>query len=259
LVGIKNYQGTPRVVNAPLDLATKLKVLRRAMLCLLVLTVKMAHSNNVIEVIFAKEKPPIKPLANPDPTLPKQARFHVLNVHRAHLQLHMELLLAQIVVTIHTNLNPMRRNAFRSKKGTTNQVQQQKLNAQQVKPVLVVTKHAMIVKLVGIKNYQGTPRVVNAPLDLATKLKVLRRAMLCLLGRTVGTAQFMNVTKVIIAKEKPPIKPRVILDRMQPKQAQFYVLNVHRVHMLRVMHPQHAPNAMTMHTNQKHKQQVVSK
>ena len=142
---------------------------------------------NVTKVTIAKEKLPIKPLANPDSTPPKKGQLHVSNAHLEHTPTRLAQLLVRCVTLIRTNPNPMLQNAFKSKKGTTNRVQQQKLNAQQVKPVLVVTKRVKIVKLVGIKNYQGTPRVVNAPLDLATKLRVQRHAMLFLPGRTVGT------------------------------------------------------------------------
>jgi hypothetical protein len=45
----------------------------------------------------------------------------------------------------------------------------------------------------------ATPRVTNAPVDLATKPKVPRHAMVFLLVRTVGMAHFEHVKKVIIA------------------------------------------------------------
>ena len=184
---INIFPATPRVLNAPVDLATKPKVPRHAMVFLLDPTVGTVKCVNVKQVIIAPANPPIKPLVILGRMQPKQARLHVSNAHLEHTPTRLAQLLVRCVTLIRTNPNPMLQNAFKSKKGTTNRVQQQKLNAQQVKPVLVVTKRVKIVKLVGIKNYQGTPRVVNAPLDLATKLRVQRHAMLFLPGRTVGT------------------------------------------------------------------------
>ena len=82
-----------------------------------------------------------------------------------------------------------------------------------------------IVKLGRINIFPATPRALNAPVDLATQLKVPRHAMLSLLDRTVGTVKYVNVKQVIIAPVKPPTKPLVILGRMQPDQNQFRVLN----------------------------------
>ena len=67
---INIFPATPRALNAPVGLATKPKVPRHAMVFLLVRTVGMAHFRNVTKGTFVKVKPPIKPLANPDPTPP---------------------------------------------------------------------------------------------------------------------------------------------------------------------------------------------
>jgi hypothetical protein len=48
---------------------------------LLDFTILMVLLKNVIVVIFVKVKPPIKPLAYPDPTLPKQEPLPALNAH----------------------------------------------------------------------------------------------------------------------------------------------------------------------------------
>jgi len=101
----------------------------------------MAHFEHVLRVIFAKGKPPIKPLARPDPTPPKQDPLPALNVHRERMPTLLVPQFAKIVTTMHTNRHPMPRTAFSCKKGFTNQGQQPKSNAQLVKQELVVTKH----------------------------------------------------------------------------------------------------------------------
>ena len=123
---IKTYPATSRVLNAPVDLATKPKVLRRAMVFLLVRTVGMVHLKNVILVIFAKVKPPIKPLAHPDSTPPTKNPLLASNVHRASTLGLLAPYLAKSVTTMHTNPGPMLRNAFQCKKGSTNRDQQPK-------------------------------------------------------------------------------------------------------------------------------------
>ena len=56
-----------------------------------------------------------------------------------------------------------------------------------------------IVKLGRINIFPATPRALNAPVDLATKPKVPRHAMRCLLDPTVGTVKYVTVKQVIIA------------------------------------------------------------
>jgi hypothetical protein len=73
---------------------------------------------------------------------------------------------------------------------------------------------------------------VNVPLALVTEPKVLLRAMVFLLVRTVGTIKFVNVKLVIFAPEKPQTKPLVNLDRTQPKQVPSHALSVHPVRTL---------------------------
>jgi hypothetical protein len=106
----------------------------------------MVLQKNVIQDIFAKAKPPIKPLAHPDPTQPKKDPLHALNARPEHMPTLLVPYLVKIVTTMHTNQNPMRRNAFQCKKDSTNWVQQPKLNARRVKLEMVVTKRVNIVK-----------------------------------------------------------------------------------------------------------------
>ena len=81
---------------------------------------------HVIPVIIALVKPPIKPLAHLDPTPPIQDPLHALNVHPDRMPTLLAPYFAKIVTTMPTNPNPMPRNAFQSKKGSTNQVPQPK-------------------------------------------------------------------------------------------------------------------------------------
>jgi hypothetical protein len=114
---------------------------------------------------------------------------------------------------------------------------------------LVVTKRVTIVKLGRINIFPATPRALNAPVDLATQLKVPRHAMLSLLDRTVGTVKYVNVKQAIIAPVKPPTKRLVILDRMQPVQNQYRVLNVHRALLQHCLVPQLAKIVTMVPTN----------
>ena len=106
-----------------------------------------------------------------------------------------------------------------------------------------------IVKLGRINIFPATPRALNAPVDLATKPKVPRHAMVFLLDPTVGTVKCVNVKQVIIAPVKPPTKPLVILGRMQPVQNQFRVLNVHPGRMRLLLVPRLAKIVTLIPTN----------
>ena len=106
-----------------------------------------------------------------------------------------------------------------------------------------------VVKLGRINIFPATPRVLNAPVDLATKPKVPRHAMVFLLDPTVGTVKYVNVKQVIIAPVKLPTKRLVILGRMQPVQNQFRVLNVHPERMRLLLVPQLATIATLIPTN----------
>ena len=107
---------------------------------------------------------------------------------------------------------------------------------------MVATQHAKIVALDGFKIYQAILRVANVPVDLATKPKVPRHAMRCLLVRTLGMAHFEPVTRVIFAKVKPPIKPLAHLEPTPPTPVPSSVFPVHQVRLLH----QHKPlNAQT--------------
>ena len=155
----------------------------------------------------------------------------------------------RIVTTIPTNRNPMRRNAFQCKQGITNRAQQPKSNARRVKQEAVAMVRVTVVKLGRINIFPATPRALNAPVDLATKPKVPRHAMRCLLDPTVGTVKYVNVKQVIIAPVKPPIKPLVILGRMQPVPNQFRVSNVRPERMPPLLVPQLAKIVTTIPTN----------
>ena len=73
----------------------------------------MAHYDHVTRVIFAKVKPPIKPLAYLGLTPPKQDPLPVLNVRPEGMRLLLVPQLATIATLIPTNRNPMRRHALR--------------------------------------------------------------------------------------------------------------------------------------------------
>ena len=113
----------------------------------------------------------------------------------------------------------------------------------------MATQHAKIVALDGFKNYQAILRALNAPVDLATKPKVPRHAMLSLLDRTVGTVKYVNVKQVIIAPVKPPTKRLVILGRMQPVQNRLRALNAHPARMPTLLVPQLAKIVTVVPTN----------
>ena len=104
----------------------------------------MVLQKNVIQDIFAKAKPPIKPLAYLDPTPRKKDPLRALNVHLGRMPTSLGPYLVKNVTTMRTNLNPMLRNAFQCKKVSTNPVQQTKLFVQRVNPVPVVTQRAKI-------------------------------------------------------------------------------------------------------------------
>ena len=139
------------------------------MQCLQVLTISMVLLKNVIQVISAKAKPPIKPLAHPDSTPPNQDPLRALNAHPERMPILFVPKFAMLVPKIPTNRNPMLRIAFQCKKDSTNRAPQPKSNAQRVKQDVVATLRVTIVKLDRIKIYPATPRVANAPVDLATK------------------------------------------------------------------------------------------
>ena len=123
---INIFPATPRALNAPVDLPTKPKVPRHAMRCLLDRTVGTVKYVNVKRVITAPAKPQTKPLARPDPTPPTKDPLHALNAHPERMPTLLVLYLAKIVNVIPTNPNPMLRNAFQCKKGSTNRVPQHK-------------------------------------------------------------------------------------------------------------------------------------
>jgi hypothetical protein len=138
-------------VNAQVVLATQLKVLRHAMQSLLDLTVGTVKWANVKQVIIALVKPPIKPLVFLDRTPPKQDPLYASNAHPERMQIRLAPFIVKTAITIPISRNPMLRNAFQSKKGTTNPARQPKLNARRGKLEMVVMKRVKSAKLERIK------------------------------------------------------------------------------------------------------------
>ena len=224
-------------------------VRQHVMRYLQVRTVGTVHFENVFPVISAKVKPPIKPLAHPGSTPPKQDQLHALNAHPERMRPLSVPKPAKIAILILTNRNPTRRNAFQCNQGITNRAQQPKSSARRVKQAAVAMLRVTIVKLGRINIFPATPRALNAPVDLAIKPKVPRHAMVFLLDPTVGTVKYVNVKQVIIAPVKPPTKRLVILGRMQPVQNQFRVLNVRPERMPTLSVPKPAKIAILIPTN----------
>ena len=93
---------------------------------LLDFTILMALLKNVVQVIFVKVMPPMKPLAHPDPTPPTKDPLHALNALPECMPTRLVPHPANTAILIPTNLNPMRRIAFQCEKGSTNPDQQPK-------------------------------------------------------------------------------------------------------------------------------------
>jgi len=108
----KTFPATPRALNAQVDLATQPNVRQHAMPCLLVPTVGITHFNHVTRVIFAKVKPPIKPLAHLEPTPPTPVPSSVFPVHQVRL-LHQHKPL---------NAQTAPKGGFKKKKARTNAI-----------------------------------------------------------------------------------------------------------------------------------------
>ena len=158
----------------------------------------MAHFEHAKKGIFAKVKPPMKPLAHPDSTPPNQDPLRALNAHPERMPILLVPKPAKIVILIPTNRNPMLRNAFQCKKGSTNRAQQPKLNARRVKLELVATQRVKTVKKDSFRNYRATPRAANAQVVTTTKPKEPRRATLSPPVPIIGTKKFVNVIPVTI-------------------------------------------------------------
>ena len=77
--------------------------------------------------------------------------------------------LAKIVTTMLTNPNPMLRNAFQSKKGSTNRVPQPKLSVQRVNQGVAATQRVKIARQERSKARPATPPVTLAPADGAIR------------------------------------------------------------------------------------------
>ena len=100
---------------------------------------------NVKQVIIAPVKPQTKRLVVLGRMQPVPNQFRVLNVHPERMRLLLVPRLAKIVTAMHTNRNPMRRNAFQCKQGITNRAQQPKSNARRAKQEAVGVHRATIV------------------------------------------------------------------------------------------------------------------
>jgi hypothetical protein len=124
---------------------------------------------NVIKVIIAPVKPPIKPLVILDRMQPDQNQFRVLNAHPERMPTLLVPKLVKIVTVIPTNRNPMLRNVFQCKKGTTNRVQQPKSNARRVNQEAVATQRAKIAVKERSKTLQVKPPATTAPADGGTR------------------------------------------------------------------------------------------
>jgi hypothetical protein len=120
------YWATPRAMNVPAVSAMNSKVLRRAMLSHLghIFGTKKFENANQDIIVLAKHS--MKPLAHLDPTPPTKDPLDALNAHPVPLPTRLVPKLVKIVTLIPTNPNPMRRNAFQCKKGSTNPVPQHK-------------------------------------------------------------------------------------------------------------------------------------
>ena len=125
----------------------------------------MALLKNVIRVTFVKVGSPIKPLAHLDSTPPTKGPFCALNAHPGRMPILSVPYLAKIVTTMHTNQNPMLRDAFQCKKVSTNLVQPPKLFVQRVNPVPVTTQCAKTAEKERSKTLQVKPPATTAPAD----------------------------------------------------------------------------------------------
>ena len=92
---------------------------------------------------------------------------------------------------------------------------------------------------------------MHAPVDMLTKLKVLRHAMLSLLDRTVGTVKYVSAKQVIIALVKLAMKLRVHPDTTPPTKDPLHALHAHPECMPTLLVPQLAKIATVTHTNPK--------
>ena len=125
----------------------------------------MAHFINAKKGIFVQVKPPMKPLAHPDPTPPNQDPLRALTAHPERMLILFVPKIAKIVPKIPTNRNPMLRNAFQCKKGSTNRVPQPKSNVRRAKREVVVTQRVKIAGKEHFKAKQGKPPATTAPAD----------------------------------------------------------------------------------------------
>ena len=177
-------QATQRVVPAQMVMPIKHRNRRVATLSLLDFTMLMVLLKNVLQVIFVKVKPPIKPHAYPDLTPPTKDPLHALNAHLGRMPARLAPLIAKLVIRIPTNPTPMLRNAFQCKKGSTNRVQQPKSNARRVNQDVVATQRAKIAGKEHFKAKQVKPLATTAQADGAIPATDRPAATPCHQGRT---------------------------------------------------------------------------
>jgi hypothetical protein len=81
------------------------------------------------------------------------------------------------------------------------------------------------------KFYWVIQRVVNVPVVLLMKSKVLLHALPFLLDHIFGMNKFENANPDLFVLVKRSIKLHVHLGRTQKKQGRYHALSVHRVRM----------------------------
>jgi hypothetical protein len=107
--------------------------------------------------------------------------------------------------------------------------------------------------------FRATPRAANAQVVTTTKQMVRQHAMLSLLVPIIGIKKYKPVILDIIVPVWMKIKRHAKQEDTLAILVQFFVLIVHRVHMLRSMPLPNVPSATTTNTNQNLKLWVVLK
>ena len=106
------YWAKLRVMNVLVGSVMNSKVLVRAMLSHLVLTVRMVKYDNVLQVIIVKVEQQTKPLAHPGFTPPELDPVSALNALPERMPTLLVPYLVKIAAVIPINPNPMLQNAF---------------------------------------------------------------------------------------------------------------------------------------------------
>jgi hypothetical protein len=170
----KMHRATPHVANALVVTTTTQKVQQRATLFLPVPIIGTKKFVNAIPVIFVKVKPRIKQVVGPVSTPPTKDPLHALNAPLERMLILSVPYLVKIAMPMHTNRDSMLRNAFQSKKGFTNRVQQPKSRVQQVKQERIKTPQRKRCAKAALPTGIQT-RVVNHSVKNVLHLKCLPR------------------------------------------------------------------------------------